>query len=167
MLTLDITRETSEQSPNEDTLQRAAALAVQLGLPEPERGVATERELSLRIVDCDEMRDLNRRYRGKDRPTNVLSFPADLPDVVNLPLLGDIAICAPVVRREALEQGKPLAAHWDHMLIHGVLHLLGFDHESDAEAAVMEALETQALQQLGWPCPYSATPAQTAAEMQA
>ena len=109
------------------------------------------------------MRDLNARYRGKDRPTNVLSFPADLPEAVELPLLGDIVICAPVVHDEARQQGKSPAAHWDHMLIHGVLHLLGYDHESDREAEEMEALETRALQILGWPCPYSAEPARAAA----
>lgn len=154
MLTVDISRETREQVPDDTTLERAARVALSHGRPEGRQ----DWELSLRIVDSAEMRDLNARYRGKDRPTNVLSFSAELPDAVDLPLLGDIVVCAPVVRSEAEAQGKILAAHWDHMLIHGTLHLLGFDHESEGEAAEMEALETQALQALGWPCPYTEAP---------
>ncbi|GLQ88548.1 rRNA maturation RNase YbeY [Dyella flagellata] len=113
-------------------------------------------ELSLRIVGTREGRTLNRTYRGKDYATNVLSFPAELPPGVRLPLLGDIAICAPVVRREATEQGKPLAHHWAHLTVHGVLHLLGYDHIEEAEAASMEALETRILKGLGIADPYQA-----------
>ena len=110
------------------------------------------------------MQQLNAHYRGRDYATNVLSFPADLPEELEVPLLGDVVICAPVVRDEARDQGKTLAAHWDHMLIHGVLHLLGYDHESDHEAQEMEALEIRALASLGWTDPYLA---ETAAEAQA
>ncbi|HEY9131865.1 MAG TPA: rRNA maturation RNase YbeY [Dyella sp.] len=111
-------------------------------------------ELSIRIVDTDEGRALNRDYRGKDYATNVLSFPAELPSGIRLPLLGDLAICAPVVAREAGEQRKPAQHHWAHMTVHGVLHLLGYDHIEDAEAEVMEALETRILGRLGIADPY-------------
>ncbi|EED31350.1 putative metalloprotease H16_A0526 [gamma proteobacterium NOR5-3] len=158
MLTLDVFRETLEKSPDDQTLLRAAECA----LLQSNANRHKHWEAALRIVDAKEMQQLNAQYRGKDRPTNVLSFPADLPADVTLDLLGDIVICAPVVQEEAATQGKPLAAHWDHMLIHGVLHLLGFDHESDAEATHMELLETQALATLGWPCPYQADPAHLA-----
>ncbi|WP_281852298.1 rRNA maturation RNase YbeY [Dyella sp. GSA-30] len=111
-------------------------------------------ELSIRIVDAAEGRELNRDYRGKDYATNVLSFPAELPPGVQLPLIGDLAICAPVVAREAVEQGKPPRHHWAHMTVHGVLHLLGYDHMVDAEAEAMEALETRILAKLGIADPY-------------
>ena len=111
-------------------------------------------ELSIRIVDTTEGRELNRDYRGKDYATNVLSFPAELPPGVQLPLIGDLAICAPVVIREATEQGKPARHHWAHMTVHGVLHLLGYDHIVDAEAEAMEALETRILGKLGIADPY-------------
>lgn len=150
MLTLDVFRETVEKSPDDQTLLRAAESALTLANADPGK----HWEAALRIVDRPEMRQVNAQYRGKDRPTNVLSFPADLPADVAVDLLGDILICAPVVQEEAATQNKPLAAHWDHMLIHGVLHLLGLDHETDAEATHMESLETQALATLGWPCPY-------------
>ena len=111
-------------------------------------------ELSIRIVDTVEGRELNRDYRGKDYATNVLSFPTELPPGVQLPLIGDLAICAPVVAREAAEQGKPPRHHWAHMTVHGVLHLLGYDHIVDAEAEAMEALETRILAKLGIADPY-------------
>ena len=111
-------------------------------------------ELSIRIVGTREGRTLNRTYRDKDYATNVLSFPVELPPGVRLPLLGDLAICAPVVRREAAEQGKPAAHHWAHMTVHGVLHLLGYDHIVEADAVRMEALETRILKGLGVPDPY-------------
>jgi probable rRNA maturation factor len=112
-------------------------------------------EVSLYIVDEDESQQLNSQYRGKDYPTNVLSFPADIPEEVGVPLLGDLVVCAPVVEREAQEQGKTLAAHWAHMLVHGSLHLLGFDHIDDTEADEMEALETEIITGLGYPAPYN------------
>ena len=111
-------------------------------------------EVSLYIVDEDEGRQINRDYRGKDYATNVLSFPADIPEEVGVPLLGDLVICAPVIEREAKEQNKDINAHWAHMLVHGSLHLLGYDHLEDAEADLMEELETHLLQQLGFPPPY-------------
>jgi probable rRNA maturation factor len=111
-------------------------------------------ELVIRVVDEPESRTLNRAYRHLDRPTNVLSFPSDLPAVVESRLLGDLIICAPVVEREALEQGKPAQAHWAHMVVHGVLHLLGFDHQNEQEAEVMEGLEQEIMSRLGFPDPY-------------
>jgi probable rRNA maturation factor len=111
-------------------------------------------ELSVRVVDEAEITALNSRYRGKDYPTNVLSFPYEGMPGVESALLGDVVICAPVVAREAVEQGKPAEAHWAHMAIHGTLHLLGYDHDDAGEAERMEALETRLLAELGFAEPY-------------
>lgn len=118
------------------------------------KGRIRRADLAIRLVDEKEGRSLNRHYRGKDYATNVLSFPADLPEGVKLPLLGDLVICAPVVAREAAEQGKPLAAHYAHLTVHGVLHLLGLDHEDEREAEAMERIEREVLAALGFPDPY-------------
>lgn len=112
-------------------------------------------EMTIRIVDIDESQTLNATYRGKDKPTNVLSFPADLPDEVNIPLLGDLVICAQIVNDEANAQNKAINAHWAHMVIHGTLHLLGYDHEDDDDAYTMENLEISLLDSLGFPNPYT------------
>jgi probable rRNA maturation factor len=116
-------------------------------------------ELTVRVVDASEIAALNARYRGKKGPTNVLSFSAtaESPQAAADELLpfGDVVICAEVVEREAREQGKPLAAHWAHMVVHGTLHLQGYDHENAREAAVMEARERALLARLGFPDPYS------------
>lgn len=115
-------------------------------------------EVVIRIVDEDESRELNHQYRGKNKSTNVLSFPMELPQelaaVADENMLGDLVICAPVVAREAAEQNKPLQHHWAHMVIHGMLHLQGHDHIEDDEAAEMESLEIKLLQQLGIANPY-------------
>ena len=111
-------------------------------------------ELVIRIVDEDESRSLNREYRGKDRPTNVLSFPFEAPQVVESDLLGDLVICAPVVAAEATAQKKRVEAHWAHMVIHGTLHLQGHDHQNEQEADEMENLEAVILSRLGFPDPY-------------
>ena len=117
-----------------------------------------ESELTIRLVDEAEGLELNSTYRHKDYATNVLSFPADVPDeLLDIPLLGDLVICAPVVAREALEQRKPLQAHWAHLVIHGCLHLLGYDHIDDAEAEEMETLERELLAELGHPIRTPAT----------
>jgi probable rRNA maturation factor len=113
-------------------------------------------ELTIRIVDEAEGRELNRTWRGKDYATNVLSFPAEIPDgLLDIPLLGDLVICAQVVAREAAEQGKSLDAHWAHLTLHGCLHLLGYDHIDDEEAEEMEGLERRLLAELGYPDPYA------------
>lgn len=114
------------------------------------------RSVTLRIVAAAEGRRLNRQWRGKDKPTNVLSFPSgeSLHPADEPVPLGDIVICAPVIRREAAEQGKEPQAHWAHMVVHGVLHLLGYDHESDRDAQVMERLERALLARAGFPDPY-------------
>jgi probable rRNA maturation factor len=111
-------------------------------------------EVSIRVVDEDESRALNRDYRAKDRPTNVLSFPADVPAFVEPRPLGDLVVCAPVVAAQAAAQGKALRAHWAHMIVHGTLHLAGYDHERPADAGRMEALEKRILADLGFDDPY-------------
>jgi len=119
----------------------------------------SEVELTVRVADESESRQLNREFRGKDRPTNVLSFPFEMPE--GMPAaeaghhLGDLLICAPVVEREASEQRKTPAAHWAHMVVHGVLHLRGFDHEDQADAQRMEDKEREVLDGLGFSDPYA------------
>jgi probable rRNA maturation factor len=124
-------------------------------------GRIREADLAIRLVDAKEGRALNRHYRGKDYATNVLSFPADvaegvkMPKGVKMPLLGDLVICAPVVAKEARDQGKPLNAHYAHLTVHGALHLLGWDHEDECDAECMEKLEREILAGLGIDDPYS------------
>ncbi|MFD1622170.1 rRNA maturation RNase YbeY [Thalassotalea marina] len=111
-------------------------------------------ELTIRVVDSQESQALNSQYRGKDKPTNVLSFPFEVPEGVEINLLGDLIICAPVVEQEAIEQRKKTNDHWAHMVIHGCLHLLGYDHIDDDEAEEMEALEIEKLNMLAINNPY-------------
>lgn len=113
-----------------------------------------ETEITIRIVDEAESHELNLTYRGKDKPTNVLSFPFEVPEGIELPLLGDLIICRQVVEKEAQEQQISLESHWAHLAIHGTLHLLGYDHIEDAEAEEMEGLETEIMQSLGFEDPY-------------
>jgi len=126
----------------------AAALAGHVG----------DAQLAIRLVGLEEGRELNAEYRHKDYATNVLSFPAErppgLPEQVPFPELGDLVLCAPVIAREASEQGKPLLAHYAHLTIHGVLHLLGWDHENDTDAEAMEQREREVLARLGIADPY-------------
>ncbi len=117
-------------------------------------GRRNDAELTIRIVDEAESQTLNNDYRGKNKPTNVLSFPFEGPEGVELDLLGDIVICAPVVALEAQQQHKNIENHWAHMVIHGTLHLLGYDHIEDQEAQEMESLETQLLAQIDIADPY-------------
>jgi len=113
-----------------------------------------EAELTVRIVDVEESQQLNGQYRNKHKPTNVLSFPFQNPPGITLPLLGDLVVCKKIVEDEAQEQHKTLTEHWAHMLIHGTLHLLGYDHIDTKEALEMESLETNLLIELGFNDPY-------------
>ena len=144
----------SEGIPRRADIQRWVEAALQGSGRAPDGSV----ELAVRIVAADEIRTLNQCYREQDKPTNVLSFPAG--DMDGLPpdagrLLGDIVVCASVVAQEADAQGKILADHWCHMLVHGTLHLLGFDHETEAEATEMEALEAKILYSQNVTDPYA------------
>lgn len=118
------------------------------------RGLRERAQVTIRIVDEEEGALLNRRWRKRQGPTNVLAFPCTDLEALAPELLGDVVVCAPVVEREALEQNKAPDAHWAHMVIHGTLHLLGFDHSEESEALVMEQRETQILERLGYPDPY-------------
>lgn len=145
-LQVDIQKATVEPVPEEEDIRHWISAALV--------GRTTDTEITVRLVEREEMTTLNQSYRGKPGATNVLSFPADLPPDLALPLLGDIVICAPVVSQEAQEQEKSSAAHWAHLTVHGTLHLLGYDHIHEDEALIMEALETEVLAGLGFPCPY-------------
>ena len=146
-LSIDIQRVClSDQGPDAADIERWVTAALR-----NEREIA---ELSVRIVDDSESAALNGQFRGKSGSTNVLSFPFSAVTPEPLPILGDIVICAPVVALESLEQSKTPIAHWAHMIVHGVLHLLGYDHLDDQDAAAMEALETDIMQGLGFPPPY-------------
>ncbi|WP_120994159.1 rRNA maturation RNase YbeY [Stutzerimonas urumqiensis] len=148
MLELDLQRATDAAAPDDSAFRRWCELAL--------RQRSADSELTIRLVDEPEGRELNRTWRGKDYATNVLSFPAEVPDgILDIPLLGDLVICVPVMQREAAEQGKSIEAHWAHLVIHGCLHLLGYDHLEDAEAEEMETLERHLLAELGHPDPYA------------
>ena len=144
-LTLQIAYTGPEPLPNETTFRTWAAAALQNHTPN---------EIVIRITDAAESQTLNRQYRHKNKPTNVLSFPAEpLPGLPNTQL-GDLVICAPVVATEAATQNKPPKAHWAHLVIHGILHLRGYDHQHATEAHTMETLESQLLHKLGYANPY-------------
>jgi probable rRNA maturation factor len=149
MIELDLQNASTAAAPNLAQLQQWCSLGL--------RARTADSELTIRLVDEAEGRELNQTWRDKDYATNVLSFPADIPDgLLDIPLLGDLVICVPVVTREAQEQNKQLAAHWAHLVIHGCLHLLGYDHIDEDEAVEMEDLERQLLAELGYPDPYAA-----------
>lgn len=135
-----------EQVPDESEFKRWAQAAL-----EGRREIA---ELLIRIVDTKEITELNKTYRGKNQSTNVLSFPFEPPAPIESDLLGDVVICASVVQREAAELKQPEEMHWAHMVVHGVLHLLGYDHQDDEQAGEMEGLEVKILGGLGYPDPY-------------
>ena len=147
-LHVDVQNASTDPVPSEEEIRKWIATAV------TGRVTQEQVEVSVRLVDSDEMTKLNESFRGKTGTTNVLSFPANLPDELDIPLLGDIVICAPVVRAEAAQQGKSPSAHWAHMTVHGTLHLMGYDHINEEEAATMEALETAILGELNYRCPY-------------
>lgn len=140
-----------DDPPEPDSIRRWLRAVLDRELPARD---PREIELSVRLVDREESQALNRRYRQKDYPTNVLSFPSELPADLPFLHLGDIVVCAPVIGEEARAQGKAPFAHWAHMFVHGALHLLGYDHVEDADAQVMEAKEVSILAQLGIADPY-------------
>ena len=145
-LAVDIQRVIEEDDlPSDADFERWANLAWQAEEPS---------EVTLRIVGREESAELNGLYRHKTGPTNVLSFPFEAPPGIKVPLAGDLVICAPVVRDEAQEQRKSLSSHWAHMVIHGMLHLQGYDHLTDDEAEIMETLEIALLRELGFGNPY-------------
>lgn len=148
---IDIQTAPGIRTPSRGSLRAAAAAAL----------AATDGpwELSIRLVDEAEGAALNARYRGKQGATNVLAFPCGASELAGPRPLGDLLICAPVVAREAADQGKPEDAHWAHLVVHGVLHLLGYDHVGDDDAQAMEAEERRILAGLGWPDPYRAVAA--------
>lgn len=141
---IEVQRATHSMLPEESMLERWVSEAM---------GDA-EGDVVLRFVDEEESQYLNRTFRGKDRPTNVLSFAFESPPGIDLPYLGDLVICAPVVECEARQQNKLLEAHYAHMVVHGVLHLLGYDHQDEAQAEIMEALEIELLGRLNYANPY-------------
>ena len=149
---VDLDIATRKSIPAEALFQRWVTAA----MPEGEHAV-----VSIRIIDRVESAKLNQIYRQKTGPTNVLSFPFEVPEGIPNNLLGDLAICAAIVEKEAKEQGKPADAHWAHIVVHGVLHLRGFKHDQDAEAEAMEALEIEILAGLGYPNPYAIEEAPT------
>ncbi|MFT8211502.1 MAG: rRNA maturation RNase YbeY [Symbiopectobacterium sp.] len=146
ILDLQIASENTAGLPSEQDFQRWLEAVLPQFQPEA--------EVTIRIVDEAESHELNHTYRGKDKPTNVLSFPFEAPPEVELLLLGDLIICRQVVEQEAIEQQITTESHWAHMVIHGCLHLLGYDHIEDDEAEEMEALETEIMQQMGYADPY-------------
>lgn len=147
-LDLQLAVEDDSQLPSEQDIQSWLEQTITQFQPEA--------ELTVRIVDSKESHQLNFDYRGKDKPTNVLSFPFEAPPSVEINLLGDLVICKQVVEDEAIQQQKPLLAHWAHMIVHGSLHLLGYDHIQDDEAEEMESLETEIMQGMGFEDPYIA-----------
>ncbi len=145
---LQLACENNSQLPSEDQFNQWFTEAV--------HAFQQDAEITIRIVDEEESQSLNRDYRGKDKPTNVLSFPFEIPKGIEINLLGDLVICRQVVEKEAKEQEKDLIAHWAHMVIHGSLHLLGYDHIDDDDAEEMESLEITILSKLGFENPYLA-----------
>ncbi len=152
---LEIQQLSSSPAPSPARLSQWVAIALE--------GRAAE--FCLRIVDEEEMRLLNRRYRSQDRPTNVLAFPLELPPALAAGQLGDLVICAPLVLHEARAGQKSPEAHWAHLLTHGLLHLLGYDHGNPEEAHRMEQRETQLLARMAFPDPYATHPGDDVAVM--
>lgn len=151
IIDLQIASEDQASLPTLDQFTKWTQQALQL---EAQTDDIPERELTIRIVDEAESHDLNFTYRGKDKSTNVLSFPFEVPEGIELPLLGDLVICRQVVEREAKEQQISLTSHWAHLTVHGTLHLLGYDHIEDDEAEIMESLESQIMESMGFEDPY-------------
>ena len=136
----------SSGQPDQEQIQRWVDAALE--------GFNHDTEIVVRIVDEQESAELNEQYRLKPGPTNILSFPVEVPEGIELNLLGDLVVCAPVLEKEALEQHKSLTDHWAHIIVHGVLHLLGYDHLDDVEAELMENKEITILNKLNIKNPY-------------
>ena len=136
----------SNGQPDQEQIQRWVDAALD--------GFNQDTEIVVRIVDEQESAELNEQYRLKPGPTNILSFPVEVPEGIELNLLGDLDVCAPVLEKEALEQHKALTDHWAHIIVHGVLHLLGYDHIDDDEAEFMESKEITILNKLNIKNPY-------------
>ena len=151
LATITVDRDTDLETPSDESVN----LWVKVALENSRFKCKLTPEISIHITGTDEASRLNQSYRGILGPTNVLSFPADLAENLDLNLLGDLVICAPLVINEAKEQGKETEAHWAHLVIHGVLHLLGHDHQVSDEADAMEALEIRTLSALGYGNPYA------------
>ena len=149
MAILDIQRATTVRTANDLPSDEAFGRWVD-ALPQ----ISEEHEITIRLVDAEEIQSLNAQFREKNSPTNVLSFPFDVPAGVPLALLGDIVICPTVVEAEAQQQSKPLSHHWAHMVIHGCLHLLGYDHIDEHDAEKMEGIEIETLSALNIANPY-------------
>ena len=147
---LQLAVENEDNIPEIDLIESWVKAAIIIG----SETLRDEAELTIRMVDIQESQSLNLQYRAKDKPTNVLSFPFEGPKGIELPLLGDLVICKQVVEQEASDQNKALQAHWARMIIHGTLHLLGYDHIIEAKAIEMETFETDLLTSLGYPDPY-------------
>lgn len=149
MYHIDIQQISADGTPSAPSLRKWSKAAL--------KDLIDKAELTIRIVDDEEMAALNEQYRGKKGPTNVLSFPFQAHETVKfeIPLLGDIVICPSVVKQESVDQAKDYQAHFAHMVVHGVLHLLGYDHQTDAEAEEMEGLEIKIMQRLGFDDPYN------------
>ncbi|NRA55724.1 MAG: rRNA maturation RNase YbeY [Gammaproteobacteria bacterium] len=147
MITLDLQIACDEQSlPSQQDFE--------LWLQAVLSTVKPDAEVTIRLVEPSESQELNHQYRGKDRPTNVLSFEFEAPPMLELDLLGDLIICKQIIEKEAIEQEKPLLNHWAHMVVHGTLHLLGYDHIDDDQAIEMESLEKEILANLAIDDPY-------------
>ncbi len=153
---VDRQRVTTRRCPSVATLEHWAAATLDATAEGPRHG-----EVTIRYVEPDESRSLNAQFRQRDKPTNVLSFPAgpeaavlESADSEALPYLGDLVICVQVVEKEAAAQGKSSRAHHAHMVVHGILHLLGYDHLTEGEADQMEAIEVRVMRTLGYSDPY-------------
>lgn len=147
IIDLQIACQPNQSIPSQEDIQRWADIALTVSND-------SEREITVRLVDTGESQQLNGEYRDKPKPTNVLSFPFECPPQIELPLLGDLVICPVVVEAEAVEQSKQLQHHYAHLVIHGVLHLLGYDHIDPVQADEMESIETRLLAKLGIDDPY-------------
>lgn len=146
IVTVDLQIVDDGEHPSSEQFQQWVDVALQ--------DVGEDCELSIRLIDSAESAELNANYRGKDKPTNVLSFPFDSPVEIKPKLMGDLVICVSVVAQEAKEQNKTVNDHWAHLVVHGCLHLLGYDHIEDDEAEIMESLEIKLLQSLNIDDPY-------------